>query len=172
MRSIKFMSPVDWMRGSLNGRPNLTYNGEKAYSVPVGQEVSADDYKPIMVAKVLHAPFANRKRYYQVRTRSTVNMSATMRHNLAIMGGVGAIFSSLLRQKSSEIYIAIVAACPKNVSLRQFVTPLLRAGLAAKSASITIADGVAIVNPWISSDTPNVPVSAAILAKFASELSN
>lgn len=171
MRSIKFMSPVDWMRGSLNGRPNLTYDGEEAYSVPVGQEVSADDYKPIMVAKVLHAPFTNRKRYYQVRTRSKVNMTARMRQNLALMGGVGAIFSSLLRQKSSEIYAAVVAACPKNTSLRQFVTPLLRAGLEDKSATIIIADGVAINNPWIEGGSGStVTISQEIINKFMAVL--
>lgn len=172
MKRIAYISPVDYVRGNISGRQDIAYNGAPAYDITTGEKVSAEGYQSRLVAQVrnMYTPFQIRT--FQVRTRTTVNMTATMRHNLALMGGVGAIFSSLLRQKSSEIYVAIHAACPKKTSLRQFVTPLLRAGLAAKSATITIADGVAIVNPWISSDTPNVPVSAEILAKFASELSN
>lgn len=95
-----------------------------------------------------------------------------MRHNLALMGGVGALVGSLLRHKESAIYAACLAACPKYCSVRQLVSPALRAGLDNKSATIAITDGVSIVNPWVSSDTPNVPVSAEIIAKFSSELSN
>ena len=95
-----------------------------------------------------------------------------MRHNLALMGGVGAIVGSLLRNKNTAIYAACVAACPKHCSVRQLVSPALRAGLQQKSATIVVADGVSIVNPWVSSETPNVPVSAEILAKFSDELSN
>lgn len=125
-----------------------------------------------MVAKVAHLYEPWRIKYFQVRTRSSINMTATMRHNLALMGGVGALVGSLLRHKESAIYAACLAACPKYCSVRQLVSPALRAGLDQKSATIAIADGVSIVNPWVSSATPNVPVSAEIIAKFSSELSN
>ena len=152
----------------------MTYGaGETpAYSAPSGEKTAANDYQPRLVAKVAHIHDPWRIKYYQIRTRSSVNMTAAMRHNLALMGGVGALVGSLLRHKESEIYAACLAACPKHCSVRQLVSPALRAGLDQKSAIIAIADGVSIVNPWVSSETPNVPVTAEVLAKFSSELSN
>lgn len=95
-----------------------------------------------------------------------------MRSNLALMGGSGALFASLISDKTTAIYTQCVAACPAKMTLRMFIVPLLRAGLAAKNANIVIADNVSIVNPWVSSETPNVPVTSAILNKFNSELSS
>lgn len=162
------------MRGSLSGRQQLTYTQAqvRGYEVPDGETAAAENYQPRIVAKVSGLYTRRRVLYFQVRTRSSVNMSADTRRNLALMGGVGALFSSLLRSKASPIYSAIVAACPSGKTLRQFVTPLLRAGLAAGDADITITPDISIVNPWVSSATPNVPVSAAILDKFNSVLSN
>lgn len=95
-----------------------------------------------------------------------------MRHNLALMGGVGAIFASLIKNKSAQIYSDCVRVCPKGWPLRAFLAPIIRSGLDNKLSNIAIADGVSIVNPWVSSDTPNVPVRSEIITKFASELSN
>lgn len=159
------------MRGSLSGRQDLTYDGTRAYEHEEGV-ISPDQYQPRLIAKVLRAPFATRRRYFQVRTRSTVNMSATYRHNCALMGGVGAIIASLMRDKSAQIYKDCVRVLPAGETLRSFLSPILRAGLDDKHAAIVVASGVSIVNPWVSSDAPNVPVSAAILQKFSSELSN
>lgn len=111
-------------------------------------------------------------RYFQVRTRTSVNMTAAMRHNLALMGGAGALFASLVSDKASYIYIACAGVVPRGETLRSFMIPLLRAGLAAKNEDIVIADGISIVNPWVSSATPNVPVSQSVLDKFSDELSN
>lgn len=166
------MAPVESMRGNISGCQQLTYNEAKAYSIQVGDSISADGYQARIIAKMLHAPYANRKKYFQVRTRSTVNMTATYKHNLALMGGCGALFASLISDKTTAIYNACANACPKDKTLRAFIIPLLRAGLDNKAATISIADGIAIVNPWISSATPNVPVSSTIVDKFASELSN
>lgn len=99
-------------------------------------------------------------------------MSVKMRESMAVMGGAGAIFASLIRNKETLIYAQCMAAKPAEMTLRAFVFPLLQEGLTAKAANITIADGVSIVNPWVSSDTPNVPVDADVLDKFSSVLSN
>lgn len=111
-------------------------------------------------------------RYFQVRTRTTVNMTAALRHNLALMGGAGALFASLVSDKTSDIYIACAGVVPRGETLRSFMIPLLRDGLAAKNADIAISGNISIVNPWVSSASPNVPVSQTILDKFSSELSN
>ena len=91
------------------------------------------------------------------------------------MGGAGAIYASLINHKDAAIYAAINAAFDaediKGLTLRQFVMPKVMDGLRNHSAQLSIADSVYIVNPWVSSETPNVPVSAAILDKFSNELS-
>lgn len=159
------------MRGSLSSRQDLTYSGVSAYDHEDGV-ISPDEYQSRLIAKVLRAPYATRRRYFQIRTRSSVNMTEAYRHNCALMGGVGAIIASLMRDKSAQIYTDCVRVKPAKETLRAFLSPILRAGLDAKNAVIVVADGVQIVNPWISSEAPNVPVSAAIIDKFSSELSN
>lgn len=171
MKRIQYMAPIDWMRGKLSGNQSLTYDTHSAYDTPTGDVVAADNYQPRLIAKVRGIYTPRKIRYFQVRTRTTVNMTAAAKKNLALMGGVGALFGSLVSDKSSAIYIAVSALCPKGMTLRAFLAPVIRAALAAKLPDIEIADGVVIVNPWVSTDTPNVPVSQAILDKFADELS-
>lgn len=166
--------PVDYVRGSLSPRQTLTYDesGAPAYDVPTGESMSARDYQAVLVAKVARLGSANRLNYFQIRTRSTVNMTDAFRRNCALMGGVGALYASLVRDKSAQIYNDCMRVKPAGMTLRAFLSPILRAGLDAKNAAIVVADGVSIINPWISSDAPNVPVTAAVLNKFSSELSN
>ena len=164
--------PVEWMRGNLSGRQDLSYDGQRAYSIPTGEKVSASAYQPRLIAKVLRAPFANRRKYFQVRTKTSVYMTESMRFNLACMGGACALYSSLVSNKESAIYQACIAATPDGMTLRAFIVPILRVGLAAKEEAIEISSGINIVNPWISTSTPNVPLSQSILDKFNSELSN
>lgn len=158
------MAPVDWLVGNVSGRQNIAYASGAGYSIPTGARESAEGYEPRLIAKRV---WRSDKRYFQVRTKTTVNMTQDVRMAMALMGGACALFSSLVRDKTTAIYQACVNACPNNTTLRAFIIPLLRAGLAAKDAHIAIAHDVYIVNPWISSDTPNVPVSAANLSKFA-----
>lgn len=174
MKRITYIAPIEHLRGSLAPRQSLEYSedGAAAYEIPTGESESARNYQTRLIAKVARLGAANQLQYFQVRTRSSVNMSATYRHNCALMGGVGALIASLLRDKSAQIYSDCVRVKPAGKTLRAFLSPILRAGLDAKSAAIVVADGVSIVNPWVSSDAPNVPVSAAVLDKFSSELSN
>ena len=174
VKRIAYIAPIDYLRGSLAPRQSLEYSedGAAAYEIPTGETVSARDYQSRLVAKVARLGSVNRVLFFQVRTRSTVNMSAEFRHNCALMGGVGALYAALVRDKSAQIYKDCVRVKPAGKTLRAFLSPILRAGLDEKNAAIVVASGVSIVNPWISSDTPNVPVSAAVLQKFSSELSN
>lgn len=165
------MCPVKWVRGSLSGRQNLAYNGGQAYDIAANTSVSADNYQPRFIAKVLREPYANRIKYFQVRTKSTVNMTTKYRHNLALMGGVGALVAALLSDKSAQIYVQCIAAVPKGQTLRGFISPILRAGLDNKDEIIAVAENVNIVNPWVSSQEPNLTVNPAILTKYQSELS-
>ena len=162
--------PIDYIRGNISGRQDLKYGGGDAYALPANSRVSADSYQPRMIARVLRKRLYNIK-YFQVRTRTTINMSAATRLNMALMGGTGALVGSLLSDKTSAIYQSCLSLVPKGKTLRGFISPIIRAGLAAKNATIEVGSGVEIVNPWVSSATPNVPVTQDIIDKFASELS-
>lgn len=172
MKRIQYMMPVDWCRGALAVKEKLTYSGAPAYSLADGSRVSSDSYRSVIVAKVTGWDQVQKTKYFQVRTRSTVNMTANYRKSLAVMGGAGSIFAAILRDKDGEIYNACVIACPKHTRLRLWVLPQLMNGLAIKSPVIMIGETIRIVNPWVSSEQPNVRVSAAILDKFRNQLSN
>lgn len=162
------------MRGNISGRQDLSYieEGGRAYSVPVGTKVAASGYSPRIIAKVMHYGRRDSVRFFQVRTRSSVNMTAAMRESLALMGGAGAIYAAIVRDKTSAIYQQCLQACPANMTLRAFLIPLIKNGLTAKSEHITIASGIYIVNPWVSSDPPTVSIPTTIIDKFNSVLSN
>lgn len=167
------MSPVKYMRGNISGRQGLEYDGSDAYSIPTGETTPADVYQPRIVAKVLREPFIDRLNYFQVRTRSTVNMTENMKRNLALMGGTGAIFASIVSDKQSQLYIECVQVCPSGETLRGWMTPMIRQGLAAKDATISISEQISINNPWVTGGTGvTVNIPQAILEKFNSVLSN
>lgn len=170
VKRIEYIAPIDFIRGNISGRQDLKYSGGDAYALPANSRVSADTYQPRMIARVMRRRTHNIK-YFQVRTRTTVNMTAAARLNMALMGATGAIIGALLSDKTSAIYKSCFALAPKHMTLRAFLSPIIRNGLAAKSPSFVIGSGVEIVNPWVSDAEPNVPVTAAILEKFKSELS-
>ena len=158
--------PIAGLSGNISGRQDLNYDGVGAYETT--QPTAASNYAPRLVA---FQPLKRRK-YFCVRTKYTANITERSRVNLALLGGSGAIYSAIVRDKSSAIYAQCVAAKPDKVTLRAFLIPLIRAGLASKVENIAIADGISIVNPWVSSATPSVQVPQDVLDKFAPVLSN
>lgn len=163
--------PVDWLRGSLSPSQAHKYNGADAYTIGDGERVSAEDYLPIMVTKVLRLGKPSMLRYYQIRTRTSVNMTAAVRQNMATMGAAAALYASLVSDKQSNIYIACVGACPKGKTLRQFIMPIIMDGLAAKVDTIQIAANVSITNPWVHEGTQTLTIAPEIIDKFSSVLS-
>lgn len=170
-KKIIYIAPVDALGGSLSGRQSLDYGAShsSAYNVPTGDVEPANVYLPRLVA--MYCSKRNH-RYFQIRTRHTINMTAAMRHNLAVMGGAGAIFAAVVRDKSAQLYNDCVQACPKDWSLRGWMVPIIRQGLARKDSSLVIADGVTISNPWNAGQGTTVNIEQAIIDKFAAELSN
>lgn len=168
-KRIVYIAPIESLRGSLAIYEKQSYSSGRGYDVPVGTTEEATTYISRLVAKRM----PNGRNFYNVRTRTSVHMTSVSKRNMALMGGAGAIYAALVSDKTAAIYSeCVMASLSSGKTLRAFMIPKLRAGLAAKVYSISIADGVEIVNPWISSDTPNVPVSSDIINKFASELSN
>lgn len=163
--------PVDYLRGNISGRQSLEYDGGGGYDVPVGSKVSASGYQPRMVAMVTRIATPRTLRYFQVRTRTSVNMTASQHRNLALLGGSAAMYAALVNDKTAQIYRECVSVCPNNITLRAFMMPMLRDGLSAKTEVIQVADGVQITNPWRYSGTQTLNIPQAILDKFNSELS-
>lgn len=158
--------PIAGLSGNISGRQDLNYDGVGAYETT--EPTAASNYAPRLVACTPN----RRRNYFCVRTKYTANITNRSRLNLATMGGAGALYSAIVRDKSSDIYALCVAAKPSQLTLRAFIVPRLRAGLAAKDEYITIADGLSIVNPWVSSASPSVQVPQNVLDKFAPVLSN
>ena len=158
--------PIAGLSGNISGRQDLNYDGVGAYETT--QPTAASNYAPRLVA---FQPLM-RRNYFCVRTKYTANITERSRLNLALLGGSGAIYSAIVRDKSSNVYAQCVAAKPRQLTLRAFLVPLIRAGLAGKMENIAIADGISIVNPWVSSATPSVQVPQNVLDKFAPILSN
>ena len=171
VKRIEYISPIDYMRGNLSGRQLIKYDGADAYSIADGEVVAADGYQPRLIAQVKRLYTSKKLRIFQVRTRTSVNMTNAMRVNMAVMGGAGAIFAAIVSDKTAQIYIDCVNACPQGKTLRAFIIPALRAGLAAKVSTITIAGNVCVTNPWVSTDPQTVNISPSIKSKFNNVLS-
>lgn len=173
VKRIAYILPIDYMRGNLSGRQNIAYSTGKGYDVPDGTTETAVDYMPRMVAQY-RTNGLYEIRTFQVRTKTSVHMTESLRLSLAVMGGAGALYASLVSDKMSAIYQAVYTAAlanGKGQTFRGYVMRALMTGLRAKDAQLIIASGVYIVNPWTSSETPNVPVSQTILDKFSEVLS-
>lgn len=151
-KRILYIMPIEWVRGSLSGAQTLTYGGVQAYDVSTTAKISADSYRPTLVAKRLAR---NGRLFYQVRTRTSVHLSSIARMNLAVLGGAGAIFAALVNRGD-------------NVH-RNLTFPVLMDMLRTK-ASGAQCEGIAVDNPW-RVQNPNVSIAPAIISKFNNELS-
>lgn len=151
-KRIQYIMPIEWIRGSLSGRQTLTYGGVPAYDVTTATKTAADTYRPTLVAKRLER---NGLLYYQVRTRTSVHLSALARLNLAVLGGAGAIYAALVN-RGEDVH-------------RHLTFPVLMDMLRTK-ANGAQCEGIAVDNPW-RVQNPNVSIAPAIISKFNSELS-
>lgn len=172
MKRIAYIAPIDYLSGKLSENQSIVYNADGATAWEAGAGVhSAIGYRPRLVA--VQRPSSD-KRYFFVRAAATVNNSATQLLNLAAMGGTGAIFASILRQKTLQPYNNIYNAYAserRKISLRKWCSRIIRAALIAKSAVITFADGVTINNPWQSqSQTVGAEIPASVITKFNAQL--
>lgn len=175
MKRIAYIVPIDYMRGNLSGAQNIEYNDGRAYDIPNGTTQPADSYQPRLVAQLRNNGVYD-LRCFQVRTKTSVHMTQDMRLSMAVLGGAGAMFAQIINTPTAAISVALHAEYEqhglKGDTFRSFVMAILMAGLKAKNATITFPGNTEVVNPWVSAETPNVPVSQTILDKFASVLSN
>lgn len=168
-KRIVYMAPVDAMSGSLSGRQELQYGEptKKAYDVPTGEKVAASNYQPRVVAI-----YSSRKRvkYFQVRTRFSINMTSATRLNMASMGGAGAIYAAIVSDKTTQLYRECLNARPAGVTLRKWIISIIRPALAAKTADIVLANGLVLSNPWHPGTGVTVNISQSVYEKFSAVL--
>lgn len=179
MKRIEFIAPVESMRGNLSGAQKLEYptDNKGAYEGPVGSVNYARNYG----ARFIGAKIAKSgKKYFSVRTKTANHLTVKAKHQMALLGGTGAMVGAILRNKSAAIYTSLMAMYIKLQELgeqrtfRKYLSDKIMEGLQAKSATIVFTGPLAPVsvdNPWNTTETtPNVQVSQAVLVKFWSEL--
>lgn len=172
MKRIEFIAPVESMRGNLSGKQELQYaeNNNPAFEAPVGRQY-ARNYQPRFIGAKRSS---DNLKYFAVKTKSATLIKSATLLNMALMGGTGAIIAAILADKSSTNYLMVVDAWErrtnKSVTLRKFMTDIIRQGLAAKAPDfvfLTTAGGQ-IANPWNTASTSalKVEISDEVLVKF------
>lgn len=179
MKRIDFIAPVEAIRGNMSGRQVLQYaeNDNPAFEAPDNKQNYARNYKPRFIgAKVA----ASGKVYFQVKTKSCSHKTARYRKQMSVMGGAGAIFASILRQKSSTLYANLETAYnnlpPEAVkpSFRKWIMDALIFALGTKSEHALLVSRettITINNPWLEdTQTTGAQITDAIIGKFFEDL--
>lgn len=181
MKRIEFIAPVEAMRGNLSGAQNLKYptQNNKAFESPEGSVNYARNYSTRFIGA---KRASDGLKYFAVKTKTATHITARSLMAMALLGGAGAMYAALVRDKSSDIYANIYAQWVElqnygsTKTFRRYVMDNFRQALATKSSNATFAGprgSITVYNPWISNtQTTGVQVSNSILAKFWAQLSN
>lgn len=166
------IAPFDTPRGNLSGTQKLQYaeNNNPAFDAPLGRQY-ARNYKTRYISAKRSSDGLS---YFMVKTKSATFIKSETLQNMALMGGAGAIIGAILADKSSTAYLMVVDAwekrTKKSVTLRKFMTDIIRQGLAAKDPDFVFLStaGAQIANPWNTASTAalKVEISNEVLVKF------
>lgn len=180
MKRIEFIAPVEAMRGNLSGAQNLKYptDNNKAFESPEGSVNYARNYSTRFIGA---KRASDGLKYFAVKTKTATHITSRSLMAMALLGGAGAMYAALVRDKASASYTGIYAQWVElqNVgntkSFRAYVMDNLRQMLATKSQIVVFAGprpAVTVNNPWIASEqTADMQISNAILSKFWAQLS-
>lgn len=179
MKRIEFIAPVEAMRGNLSGAQNLKYptDNNKAFESPEGSVNYARNYSTRFIG-VKRA--SDGLKYFAVKTKTATHITSRSLMAMALLGGAGAMYAAMVRNKASQTYAGIYAQWVElqNVgntkTFRAYVMDNFRQALTAKSVNIIFAGprpAVTVQNPWVStSQTADMAISNAILVKFWAQL--
>lgn len=180
MKRIEFIAPVEAMRGNLSGAQNLKYptQNNKAFESPEGSVNYARNYSTRFIGA---KRASDGLKYFAVKTKTATHITTRSLQAMALLGGAGAMYAALVRNKASQSYAGIYAQWVElqnlgnTKSFRAYVMDNFRQMLASKSETVVFAGprpAVTVNNPWVASDqTEGVQVNQAILAKFWTQLS-
>lgn len=178
-RRIGFIAPVEYIAGNLSGTRELEYptNDNAAYDSPMGSVNYARNYVTRYIG-VRRA--SDGKTFFQVKTKTATHVTTRSKKSMALLGGAGAMFASLMRIKTSAVYAGILAQFIElqqlglKDSFREYVMGNFRSMLVNKAEYVVFSgpqSPVTVNNPWVASAmTPGANVSNDILKKFWSEL--
>lgn len=179
MKRIKYISPIEEMSGNLSGAQNLKYptKDNKAYESPEGSVNYARNYKNRFIGAVRRK---DGMCYFSVKTKTATHITPRSLKAMALLGGAGAMYAALVRDKASATYAGIYAQWVElqNVgnpkTFRQYVMDNFRQMLATSSDNVVFSGprpAVTVNNPWRGEQSTDVTISREILVKFWPQLS-
>lgn len=180
MKRIEFIAPVEAMRGNLSGAQNLKYptQNNKAFESPEGSVNYARNYSIRFIGA---KRASDGLKYFAVKTKTATHITARSLMAMALLGGAGAMYAALVRNKASQSYTGIYAQWLElqnygsTKTFRSYVMDNFRRMLATKDVEVTFAGpraAVTVVNPWTADEqTADMQVSQEILVKFWPQLS-
>lgn len=179
MKRIEFIAPVDSLRGNLSGRQDLVYptSDNKAYDSPVGSRNYARNYRASFIGA---KRASDALKYFAVRTKSAIGMTAKVKKNMALQGGVGAMFAKIISSSTFATQYGFLMATynaqsfAEPTSFRKWLSGKLRKMILTHTAQIVIGAApkqVTIKNPWYDgTQTAGIEVTDEIVVKFWGEL--
>lgn len=114
MRRIKFIEPVESLRGNLSSNQKLLYptHNNSAWDSPSNKKNYATNYRPSYIGA---QRAKDGRTYFSVKVRSAVNMTDAVRMQQALLGASVSLTSSM--QKSLPIQTNLQAAYRRAVRL-------------------------------------------------------
>lgn len=180
-KRIEFIAPVEAMRGNLSGQQVLEYqlNNNPAFEAPAGSTSYARNYTTRFIGA---KRVSDGLKYFSVKTKTATTLTPAALMAMALLGGAGAIYAAIVRNKTSELYNQLYAQYIDTQAagggfketFRQVIMRLTRAALANKEQQIHytgVRGDVAFNNPWMAgSQTPGAEISNTIIVKFWEQL--
>lgn len=180
MKRIEFLAPVDAMRGNLSGAQNLKYptQNNKAFESPEGSVNYARNYSTRFIGA---KRASDGLKYFAVKTKTATHITPRSLMAMALLGGAGAMYAALVRNKASQSYTGIYAQWVElqNVgntkSFREYVMDNFRQMLVSKAQTVVFSGprpAVTVNNPWQNEQSTDVTISREILIKFWPQLTS
>lgn len=164
MKRIEFIAPVEAMRGNLSGNQTLVYPtaDNKAFESPESQRNYARNYRPSFVGA---KRASDGLKYFAVKTKSAVGMTAASKLAMAALGGAASMAAYFVKHNGTQVARKMYASF-KNAranelitqkSVRAWLTALFYEGLKKKAALINVpifdingevGETLHVDNPW------------------------
>lgn len=184
MKNVRYIAPIESMSGNLSGKQELLYptKNNSAWESPSDKRNYATNYRPRYVGTYRAK---NGKVSFQVKQRSAVTMSTSMRKQQAVLGGTKAIYDALIHNpltisRMQALYMQSPERNTYGWSMYKWAYSQISGQVENKIAGIRIVGKLGqttllVQNPWIStpaSGAVSVTISDDILAKFWMQLAN
>lgn len=179
-KRARFIAPVEVLQGNLSGKQDLKYpsNDNKAYEAPAGV-----NYARNYTTRYIGAYRAkDGLKYFAVKQRSAVKISATTKLNMALLGATMSIMAVLRKDTTFMAKLGpswqvakVSGLIDESTTIEKFMRDKIRTALASKAMYIswnqTAAGTPVCTNPFVyvsgaSAGVTIVELSAKILREF------